>query len=212
MHRNVTEKNVRHRALEDCKKAGVGPLAAMYVRSGYFIQRASCKPSRERMCLGAMSEGVCCARWTQIDAIARADVLCSPLEWRLPCQMIFRKRVRRACTAVYAKLGFFLQITARANVPWSDTWMGSRRSMDTNRCHRASRCALQAPRKAIAVPDDLREQGTEGYYDLRERGTPVHRRPSPNNKSPLQRTALVRDFAGRGYCYLAVEWSIRDIA
>ena len=50
MHRNVTEKNVRHRALKDCKKAGVGPLAAMYVRSGYFIQRASCKPSRELMC------------------------------------------------------------------------------------------------------------------------------------------------------------------
>ena len=28
-------------------------------------------------------------------------------------------------------------------------------------------------------------------------------RPSPNNKSPHQRTARVRDFAGRGYCYLA---------
>ena len=53
MRRNVTEKNVRHRALEDCKKAGVGPLAAMYVRSGYFIQRASCKPSREPMCPAA---------------------------------------------------------------------------------------------------------------------------------------------------------------
>ena len=53
MHRNVTEKNVRHRALKDCKKAGVEPLAAMYVRSGFFIPRASCKPSRERMCPGA---------------------------------------------------------------------------------------------------------------------------------------------------------------
>ena len=50
MHRNVTEKNVRQRALEDCKKAGVRPLAAMYVRSGFFIQRASCKPSREPIC------------------------------------------------------------------------------------------------------------------------------------------------------------------
>ena len=50
MHRNVTEKNVRHRALKDCKKAGVGPLAAMYVRSGFFIPRATCKPSREPMC------------------------------------------------------------------------------------------------------------------------------------------------------------------
>ena len=58
MHRNVTEKNVRHRALKDCKKAGVGPLAAMYVRSGFFIPRASCKPSRERMCLGALSGGL----------------------------------------------------------------------------------------------------------------------------------------------------------
>ena len=51
----------------------------------------------------------------------------------------------------------FLQITARANVPWSDARRGSRRPMGTNRCHRASECALQAPRKAIALPDDLRE-------------------------------------------------------
>ena len=65
---------------------------------------------------------------------------------------------------------------------------------------------------AIALSDELQEQGTEGYYDLRERGTPVHRRLSPNNRNPHQRTARVRDFAGRGYCYLAVEWSIRDIA
>ena len=157
MRRNVTEKNVRYRALEDCKKAGVGPLAAMYVRLGYFIQRASCKPSRERMCLGAMSEGVCCARWTQIDAIARANVPCRPLEWRLPCQMICRKEWNRALTAVRGRLGVFLQIIARANVPWSDVWRGLLCSMDTNRCHRASRYALQAPRKAIALPDDLRE-------------------------------------------------------
>ena len=45
-----------------------------------------------------------------------------------------------------------------------------------------------------------------------EKGAGVLGRPSPNNKSPHQRTARVRDFAGRGYCYLAVEWSIRDIA
>ena len=37
-------------------------------------------------------------------------------------------------------------------------------------------------------------------------------RPSTNNRSPLQRTARVREFAGRAYCCLAVEWSIRDIA
>ena len=124
MRRNVTEKNVRHRALEDCKKAGVGPLAAMYVRSGFFIQRASYKPSLEPMCLEAMPGGVCCARWTQIDAIAQVNVPCRPLERRLPCQMICGKRERMACTAVYAKFGFFLQITARANVPWSDAWRG----------------------------------------------------------------------------------------
>ena len=153
------------------------------------------------MCLGAMPGGVRGARWTQIDAIARANVPCRPLEWRLPCQMICGKRGRRACTAVYAKLGFFLQITARANVPRSDAWRGSRRSMETNRCYRASKYALQAPRKAIALSDDLQE-----------RGTPVHRWLSPNNRSPHQRTARVRDFAERGYCCLAVEWSIRDIA
>ena len=162
MRRNVTEKNVRDRALEDCKKAGVGPLAAMYVRSGYFIQRASCKPSRERMCLGAMSEGVCCARWTQIDAIARANVPCRPLEWRLPCQMICGKAWNRALTAVRGRLGFFLQIIARANVPWSAVWRGSLRSMDTNRCHRASGYALQAPRMAIALPDELQESADTG--------------------------------------------------
>ena len=52
---------------------------------------SSCKPSREPMCLGAMSGGVRDARWTQIDAIARADVPCRTVEWRLPCQMNCRK-------------------------------------------------------------------------------------------------------------------------
>ena len=33
-------------------------------------------------------------------------------------------------------------------------------------------------------------------------GAGVLGRLSPNNKSPHQRTARVRDFAGRGYCYL----------
>ena len=45
-----------------------------------------------------------------------------------------------------------------------------------------------------------------------EKGAGGLGRPSPNNRSPHQRTARVRDFAGRGYCCLAVEWSIRDIA
>ena len=60
----------------------------------------------------------------------------------------------RALTAVCGRSGFFLLIIARADVPCGDVWRGSRRSMDTNRCHRASQCALQAPRKAIALPDD----------------------------------------------------------
>ena len=153
MRRNVTEKNVRDRALKDCKKAGVGHLAAMYVRSGYFIQRASCKASREPMCLGALSGGGRGARWTQIDAIARANVPCRPLEWRLPCQMICGKARNRALTAVRGRLGFFLQITARANVPWSDAWRGLLCSMDTNRCHRASRYALERCLEGFEVRD-----------------------------------------------------------
>ena len=51
----------------------------------------------------------------------------------------------------------FLQNIARANVPWSAVWRGSRCSMDTNRCHRASGCALEARRMAIAVLDELQE-------------------------------------------------------
>ena len=47
-------------------------------------RRASCKPSRESMCPGVLSRGVRGARWTQIDAIARADVPWRSLEWRLP--------------------------------------------------------------------------------------------------------------------------------
>ena len=169
----------------------------------------------------------------------------------------------------------FLQTIARANVPWSDVWRGSRRSMHTNRRHRASRNALEAPRMAIAVPDELQESvgpgtnraltalrgssmsvrrvscktsrepicpgamsggvrvarwtqiGAIARADVpwrpvewrlpcqmifRKAPTLGPRWPSPNNKSPHQRTARVREFAGRGYCYLAVEWSIRDIA
>ena len=51
----------------------------------------------------------------------------------------------------------FLLIIARADVPWSDVWRGSRCSMDTNRCHRASGYALEVPRMAIAVTDELQE-------------------------------------------------------
>ena len=63
----------------------------------------------------------------------------------------------RALRAVCVSSAIFLQNIARADMPWNDVWRGSRRSMDTNRCHRAGRCTLQALRMAIAVPDDLRE-------------------------------------------------------
>ena len=65
----------------------------------------------------------------------------------------------RALRAVCGRSGFFLLIIARADVPWSDVWRGSRCSMDTNRCHRASGCALESPRMAIAVPDELQKGG-----------------------------------------------------
>ena len=116
------------------------------------------------MCPGVLSGGVLGARWTQIDASARADMPCRPLEWRLPCQMNCRKVWDRALTAVCGSSESFRQIIARADVPWSDVWRGSRCSTDTNRCHRASEYALEAPRMAIAVPDELQERGTEALY------------------------------------------------
>ena len=63
----------------------------------------------------------------------------------------------RALRAVCGRQVFFLQTIARADVPWSAVWRGSGRSMDTNRCHRASRCALEARRMAIAVTGELQE-------------------------------------------------------
>ena len=56
----------------------------------------------------------------------------------------------------------FLQNIARVDVPWSDVWRGSRRSMDTNRCHRASEDALEARGMAIAVSDELHEREGPG--------------------------------------------------
>ena len=113
------------------------------------------------MCPGVLSGGVRVARWTQIDAIARVNVPCRPVERRLPCQMNCRKGECRACTAVCGRSVIFLQTIARADVPWSAVWRGSRRSMDTNRCHRASQCALEARRKAIALSDGLQERGMQ---------------------------------------------------
>ena len=63
----------------------------------------------------------------------------------------------RALRAVCGRSGFFLQTVARSDVPRSDVWRGSRRSMDTIRCHRASGYALEVPRMAIAVTDELQE-------------------------------------------------------
>ena len=44
--------------------------------------------------------------------------------------------------------------------------------MDTNRRHRASRYALEARRMAIALSDELQEQGTEGSDELQESERP----------------------------------------
>ena len=71
----------------------------------------------------------------------------------------------RALTAMCGRSVSFLRNVARANVPWSDAWRGSGRSMDTNRRHRASEDALEAPRMEIAEPDDLQESvgpGSDG--------------------------------------------------
>ena len=53
---------------------------------------------------------------------------------------------------------FFLQNIALVNLPWSAVWSGSGRSMDTNRCHRASGYALEARGMAIALPGELQER------------------------------------------------------
>ena len=73
----------------------------------------------------------------------------------------------RALRAVCVSSAIFLQTIARANVPWSDAWRGSRRSMDTNRCHRASRGVLEARRMAIALSDELQEREGLGLSDYR---------------------------------------------
>ena len=89
--------------------------------------------------------------------IARADMPWRPVERRLPCQMNCRKVWDRALRAVRGRSAEFLQNIARADMLWSAVWRGSRRSMDTNRCHRASGCALESRGMAIALSDELRE-------------------------------------------------------
>ena len=138
-----------------------------------------------------------------------------PVEWRLQCQMIFRKAWNRALTAVRGRLGLFLQIIARANVPWSDAWRGSRRSMDTNRCHRASECPLQAPRMAIAVPDDLREKGTQGLHSrvCQVRILPANHRASECAlQAPRKAIALSDELQERGMQGLhGCAWQVGDL-
>ena len=67
-----------------------------------------------------------------------------------------------ALAAMCGRSATFLQNIARADMPWSDVWRGLRRSMDTNRCHRASEDALEARGMAIAVSDELREREGPG--------------------------------------------------
>ena len=88
-----------------------------------------------------------CALEARRTAIALPDEL---QESEGPC-------TNQALRAVCGSSGFFLLIIARADVPWSAVWRGSRRSMDSNRCNRASGCALEARRMAIAMSDELQE-------------------------------------------------------
>ena len=72
-------------ALSDELQESVVPCSEGRAWQFHVIRRASCKTSRERICLGVLSGEVRGARWTQIDAIARADVPWRPVERRLPC-------------------------------------------------------------------------------------------------------------------------------
>ena len=58
---------------------------------------------------------------------------------------------------VRGRSAIFLQNIALVNMPWNAVWRGWRRSMDTNRCHRASRCALEGPGRPIRVPGEFQE-------------------------------------------------------
>ena len=60
--------------LQELESLGTNRALTAVRGSSVSVRRASCKTSSESMCLGSMSEGVRDARWTQIDAIARADV------------------------------------------------------------------------------------------------------------------------------------------
>ena len=76
-------------AVPDELQESVGQGSNRAVRTVYGSsvagRRSSGKSSRERICPGVLSGGVRVARWTQIDAIAQADVPWRPVELRLPC-------------------------------------------------------------------------------------------------------------------------------
>ena len=61
----------------------------------------------------------------------------------------------RALRTVRGRSAEFLKIIARADMLWSAVWRGSGRSMDTNRCHRASGYALERCLEGFAVLDRL---------------------------------------------------------
>ena len=83
------------------ESVGLGTNWALTAVCGSSVsgRRASCKTSREPMCPGVLSGGGRGARWTQIDAIARADMPWRRVERRLPCQMNCRKVWARALTS-----------------------------------------------------------------------------------------------------------------
>ena len=60
--------------LQELESLGTNRAMTAVRGSSVSGRRASCKSSREPMCPGVLSGGVGVARWTQIDAIARADV------------------------------------------------------------------------------------------------------------------------------------------
>ena len=122
------------------------------------------------MCLRAMSGGVRGARWTQIGAIARANMPCRPLEWRLPCQMNCRKGGQKPCTAVCGSSASFRQIIARADVPWRHLeWrlpcqMNCRKARERAQmnCRNERPGTDELQKSAGPRPDDLPESESPG--------------------------------------------------
>ena len=90
----------------------------------------------------------------------------SAVEWRLARQMNCTNAQHRPQKATGGRMLCLRQIIARGNVPWRCVQRGCRRSMETNRFHRASRYALECRRMAIGTSDELHErtaQATEGH-------------------------------------------------